>query len=137
MIAEYCGEGILQPMRMIREGDWKYVDVNGHEPLLFNLAEDPHERHNRSKASEASGIEQDLRDRLVYDWDGQTIRKQVVDDQQRRLMLNEALEKGQQCSWDYQPFTDASQQYVRRGFSTQKTKRLQRWPYVPDDPSEI
>jgi choline-sulfatase len=133
MLAEYLGEGILQPMRMIREGDWKYVDVNEHAPLLFNLAEDPHERHNRSGDSELSEIEQNLRSRLLSDWDGSALRQQIMADQQQRLMLNEALEKGEQVSWDYQPFTDASQQYVRRGFSTQKTKRLQRWPYVPDD----
>jgi len=133
VIAEYLGEGILQPMRMIRDGRWKYVDVHEHEPLLFDLVEDPREARNLSGAPEVAEVEDGLRDRLLHGWDGAAMRERVMADQQQRLMLLEALDQGVQFPWDYQPAVDASRQYVRRGFSTQKTKRLQRWPYVPDD----
>lgn len=47
-------------------------------------------------------------------------------------MLNDALNRGAAFPWDYEPRFDPSKLYVRREFSTQETKRRQRWPYVPN-----
>jgi len=132
MIAGYCGEGVVQPMRMIRDGDWKYVHVHQHGPLLFNLAEDPNELCNLAGAPEASEVETRLRQRLLDGYDGEALLRRILADQQRRRMLNDALNQGTAFPWDYEPRADPSRLYVRRGFSTQETKRRQRWPYLPD-----
>jgi choline-sulfatase len=39
---EYCGEGAIRPMRMLRAGKYKYVYVEGLPALLFDLERDPH-----------------------------------------------------------------------------------------------
>jgi choline-sulfatase len=46
----YVGEnGEAKPgsaMRLLRNREWKYVDIEGSEPLLFHIATDPEEKHN-------------------------------------------------------------------------------------------
>ena len=40
-VAEYLGEGTIEPVRMVRSGKMKYISVNGYPPQLFDLARDP------------------------------------------------------------------------------------------------
>ena len=46
MYAEYLGEGMIEPTRMVRKGQYKYITVNGYPPLLFDVAGDPDESTN-------------------------------------------------------------------------------------------
>ncbi|OPZ13843.1 MAG: Choline-sulfatase [candidate division BRC1 bacterium ADurb.BinA364] len=131
-ICEYCGEGVTAPMRMARQGDWKSVDVAGEAPLLFDLASDPNETRNLAQSPEAQALQARLRQAALNGWDGEAMRRRILADQQRRLFLYSAQLQGGAPAWDYQPYVDASRQYVREGFSTQETKRRERWPHVPD-----
>lgn len=52
LIGYYGYPGTPQFKVMVREGDWKYIFMaNGGREQLFNLAEDPHELHQRIKDS--------------------------------------------------------------------------------------
>ena len=44
VVAEYAAEAAIAPIVMIREGSYKYIHCEPDPPLLFDLAEDPHER---------------------------------------------------------------------------------------------
>ncbi|KAA8568985.1 hypothetical protein EYC84_007954 [Monilinia fructicola] len=46
VFAEYCGEGTISPMMMIRRGPWKYITCPADPDQLYNLAEDPKEVTN-------------------------------------------------------------------------------------------
>lgn len=130
---EYCGEGAVQPMRIVRRGSMKYVAVNGEEPLLFNLENDPNELHNLAGDASVAEEEASLAALAMEGWDGAELRERIIADQKQRLFLDSALQNGKEPEWDYQPFENASRQYVRRGRSTQGTKRLHRWPRLSEE----
>ena len=130
VFAEYCGEGTIEPVRIVRRDEWKYIDVNGESPQLFNLASDPNELDDVTGMSEVSSVEEDLRCVALAEWDGDALRKKIIDDQQLRLYLDRALQSGGETTWDYEVRDDAKSIYVRRGNSTQGAKRLRRWPLV-------
>ena len=46
VFAEYHGEGVHAPCFMVRQGDYKYIYVHGHEERLYDLRSDPGERVN-------------------------------------------------------------------------------------------
>ena len=123
-IAEYCGEGVCNAARMLRTGRYKYVCVEQHEPQLFDLAADPGETDNVSGKSELRQVEEHLQARVLEGWDGPTVEAQVRESQRQRRVILEALSKGEQTSWDYQPMVNAADQFVRRGHVTAKAKEL-------------
>ena len=131
VFAEYCGEGTVQPMRMIRRGNWKYVDVHSEAPLLFDLEDDPGEMHSLAGKTDVEAIERQLASRVLDGWDAADLRNRIIHDQHQRLFLDAALKRGAGDIWDHQPVEDARHLYVRRGKSTQETKQENRWPFVP------
>ncbi len=46
VFGEYCGEGTIAPVMMIRRGDWKYITCPADGDQLFNLRSDPMELFN-------------------------------------------------------------------------------------------
>jgi choline-sulfatase len=113
--AEYLAEGVFEPVFMLRDGRFKFITSDGDPPVLFDLAEDPKELRDLVQAgnssSELAAFQQEARAR----WDSHTIKATVIADQQNRQLVIEALGHGHSPAWDYQPVTDASQQWVRRG----------------------
>lgn len=58
VLAEYNAEGALEPIVMIRRGEYKYIHSPIDGPQLFNLANDPDELINLAYAPEhASRLE--------------------------------------------------------------------------------
>lgn len=112
-ICEYLGEGTIRPMLMLRKGNFKYIHIEDYDPILFDMNKDPYELCNLAGQTDMRNIEEEMRDTLLIGWDEVSMRQQVTRSQQARLMINEALKEGQKVSWDYQPFFDASKQYVR------------------------
>ena len=45
-MAEYLGEGTIEPIRMVRSGKMKCITVNGYPPQLYDLERDPEESTN-------------------------------------------------------------------------------------------
>ena len=73
-----------------------------HPPLLFDLLSDPLEKVDLSGRPELACDEQRLRQVLLKDWDGPTIRRSVLRSQQERLLVSRALLTGRPRSWDYE-----------------------------------
>lgn len=127
-VLEYCAEGVLQPMRMVRSGDYKYVVVNECEPLLFNMANDPNEIRNLSGLSAVSSIEAALRARACAGFDMDDMRSRILRSQRDRAFLNRAMAQGRRTSWDWTPPLNAADQYVRRNAQEETTDK--RYPFV-------
>jgi len=112
-VCEYCGEGVLRPMRALCRDRYKYVHVEGEKPLLFDLASDPRELTNLHGRVGLATWEAKLREEVLAGWDAGGLEQQVRASQRSRLLINEAMALGRPVSWDYQPPSDASKQYVR------------------------
>ena len=48
-------------------------------------------------------------------WDVPALTARIIQDQNRRRLIDRSHKIGRPPVWDYQPFTYASQQYVRAG----------------------
>jgi choline-sulfatase len=125
---EYMAEGTSQPIFMIRRGRHKYIACAGDPPQLFDLAADPLELNDLAGQPEHAALATAFAEEAALKWDSATIRRQVIDSQQRRLLIREALLQGRMRPWDYQPEADASQQYYRN---------LTDAPMLSDRPSRV
>ena len=87
VIGDYCGEGTIEPIRMVRRGDFKYIAVNGHAPQLYDLNKDPDETVNMAGRKEYAEVEKSLRTRAEKDWDAPALERQVMASQADRDFL--------------------------------------------------
>ncbi|MCL5744597.1 MAG: choline-sulfatase [Acidobacteria bacterium] len=99
--AEYMGEGAIEPVRMVRYKQYKYITVNNYGPQLFDLGKDPEETVNLAGTREYAEIEKDLRARVEKDWDGPALKKSVIASQQARQIVRSMKEHGQAPSWAF------------------------------------
>ena len=126
-LSEYYSEGVCQPMRMAVRDGLKYVYVHEEEAQLFDLKADPHETENRiGDPAYASRLEELMS--LVHDgWDPEALRARVLDSQQRRRVINEAMSLGRTEPYDVRPHFDVTRQYVRE-HDAAETSRRRRFP---------
>ncbi|WP_070990175.1 choline-sulfatase [Halofilum ochraceum] len=119
--SEYMGEGAAGPVLMVRRGPYKYVYSDGEAgqpadpPQLFDLDKDPDELENVAGRSDYREIENELADRVHKRWNPDDLRRRVLETQKRRRFIYNALSKGRTQSWDWEPRSDASDQYIRNG----------------------
>lgn len=113
VIMEYLGGGVRSPMLMIRKENMKYIFVLDQEPLLFDLDQDPHELNNLTGQKEWVQKQRELHKAAVGELDLSGLKEEIIRNQKDRLLIHRAQQIGDPVSWDYQPFFDASRQYVR------------------------
>ena len=117
VIAEYTGEGTINPLMMIRRGPWKYTTCPTDGPQLFNLEKDPLELNDlaRSLAKKTVLTPDDEKAKAVFEafeaeakerWDFDALTAQVLLSQRRRRVTWSALKVGRFDSWDYNPQDD-------------------------------
>jgi choline-sulfatase len=123
-ILEYCGEGVEEPMRMLRTGQYKYIYVHNNEPVFYDMQNDPLEQHNIAGTSAAEKTEAHMKKRLLQDWDPEKVKEEILNSQKTRKVLNAALHKGIEFSWDYDPPFDAAHSYVRHNSQTENLKAV-------------
>ena len=128
VVGEYLGEGAVAPILMIRRGDLKYVFCEADPPQLYDLATDPDELVNLAAqpahAGTVAAFDAEVRSR----WDPTHLRDEVVANQHARRTVDAALRIGRHTSWDHQPMTDASQQYMRNHLDLNEVERGRRIP---------
>ena len=79
---------------------------------------------------------------ILSRWNLDAMKQDIIVSQKRRHFIQQVLLKGNRASWDYQPYRDASKEFVRssKDTSTTMTKGLARFPYMepvpPDTPRE-
>ena len=87
VISEYCGHAAARPIRMIRQGHWKYVYYHGEPDELFDLTGDPEERRNLSGSAEHEETRHALRAALLDGWDPDAIATRVIEHQRERALI--------------------------------------------------
>jgi choline-sulfatase len=112
VFAEYHVEKVRAPCFMVRSGRWKYIYVDGHDARLFDLDADPGEWTDLSGRAELRTTEERLRSLILARFDPDAIAAAGAASVARRELVRRAMERNG-TSWDYQPFVDARQQYVR------------------------
>ncbi len=113
--AEYLSEGVTSPAFMLLRDGVKLLWNDVDPPVLFDLGVDPDEREDQA----ASDAYADRLDALQTEaralWDVGDLTQRIIADQNRRRLINQAHQIGSPPTWDFQPFEDAAQQYVRAG----------------------
>ncbi len=138
---ELLGEGAVAPLLMIRRGRYKYIYSQPDPQQLFDLEDDPNELHNLADRQEFQELRQDFQAELLQHWDKEALHKQVVDSQHRRRLVYRALRSGRHTPWDFQPYQDASQKYMRNHLDLGALERAARYPSPevppPDGPAVL
>lgn len=126
---EYLAEGAIAPMYMLRRGPWKFIHTPVDPDQLFNLHDDPEELDNLASRHPLAHV---MRKEVEAKFDIPRINGEVLQSQQARLMMFEALQRGGHFPWDFQPLRDASEQYTRNHMSVTDKDLKSRFPPAPD-----
>jgi choline-sulfatase len=129
-VGEYLAEGAIAPIVMIRRGAFKFIHSSPDPDQLFDLERDASERDNLARKPQYAEQVAEFRAEVAGRWDLAELDTKVRMSQSRRRVVNAALTKGAIRAWDFQPFRDASQQYVRNGIDLDDLEAMARFPRV-------
>ncbi len=135
-IGEYCAEMTPSPVFMIRRGRYKYIHCDPDPPQLYDLADDPRETKNLATDAALHEVAAAFAAEVAARWDSEALRRQVIATQKSRRALHAAMEAGAGADWDYNPPSDASQQYVRNHMDWTVAAARYRFPPVKDENNE-
>ncbi len=113
--AEFLAEGVFDPTFLLIKDRLKLFYSEIDPPLLFDLENDPDELINQAGNPEYAQVLGALLEEAREMWDAEQLKREIIADQNRRRLIQKAHQNGVPPKWDYQPFTDASEQYVRAG----------------------
>ncbi|MCL4543860.1 MAG: choline-sulfatase [Chloroflexi bacterium] len=130
-IAEYLGEGVCAPVRMLVQGNYKYVYVHGQPSQLYHLGSDPDERINLAGREDYAAVEQRMRQRVLTNWDPEAVHRDVLASQAERRAVLKALDTGVPAPWDFVTAGERGAHYVRRQ-NAQYTAAVERLPRVEE-----
>jgi choline-sulfatase len=138
---EMLGEGAVAPLLMIRRDRYKYIYSEPDPEQLFDLKNDPKELNNLADRPDFQGLRRDFHAELLQHWDKEALYQQVVASQHRRRLVYRALRSGRHTPWDFQPYRDASQKYMRNHLDLGVLERTARYPSSevpqPDEPAVL
>ncbi|PBP17953.1 choline-sulfatase [Diplocarpon rosae] len=138
VFAEYCGEGTIAPMMMIRRGPWKYITCPADPDQLYNLSSDPLEltnlavlppKHPLSTPSLAATLSAFVAEASAK-WDMPSITSAVLLSQKQRRLVWSALKTGAFTSWDHNPRDDGREKYIRSHMHLDDLELKARFPPV-------
>lgn len=125
-VGEYLAEGAIAPIVMIRRGRWKFIHSPADPDLLFDLVADPDELVDR--VASAAGVAAAFRAEVAARWDLVALDRAVRQSQRRRLLVAPALRQGRIRAWEFQPFVDAAEQYMRNHLKLDDLEAQSRFP---------
>jgi choline-sulfatase len=128
-IGEYLAEGAIAPLVMIRRGALKFIHSPPDPDQLYDLTADPGERDNLAVGRHADTAAS-FRDEVARRWRLDALDQEVRASQRRRRLVDAALSTGKIRAWDFQPFRDASRQYVRAAMDLDDIEAMARFPKV-------
>jgi choline-sulfatase len=129
-IAEYLAEMAADPVFMIRRGDMKYIHCDLDPPQLYDVISDPEERRNLADDPAYAEVAKSFADEVQSRWNINELRDKIHASQQSRLTLHAAMDAAPGTHWDYNPPSDASQQYVRNHIDWTVAATRYRYPPV-------
>lgn len=127
---EYFGEGAIAPVIMIRRGHYKFIHSPVDPDQLYDLANDPSELNNMIDEPAAVDILRKFRHEVATRWNLPKLHDQVISSQRRRRFQFAAQSAGVRHHWDYQPFKDASQRFMRNHIDLDALESMARFPKV-------
>ena len=125
---EMLGEGAIAPLVMIRRGRYKYVYSQPDPEQLFDLEANPNELQNLVGRPEHEAVRHAFHAEVMARWDLEALHEEIIASQQRRHLVHEALMSGRHTPWDFQPYQDASQKYMRNHLDLNVLERTARYP---------
>jgi len=137
--AEYCGEGTVAPLVMIKRGAWKYIFCPADGEQLFNLSYDASELRNLAspgvlkshpERAQVSALLDGFRRETAAKWDFDAITADVRKSQRMRRLVWGALKKGRFTSWDFNPVDDGREKYIRSHLPLDDLELRARFPAV-------
>jgi choline-sulfatase len=129
-ISEYLAEGAVAPIVMIRRGALKFIHSPSDPDQLYDLRRDPGERDNLACKADHADQVAEFRAEVARRWDLAALDTEVRESQRRRRLVEAALTKGAVRAWDFQPFRDASKQYMRNSMDLDDLEAMARFPRV-------
>ncbi len=112
---EYLSEGVIEPTFMMLQDRLKMLYSETDPVVLYDLESDPDEQTNLTANPDYAAAKQTLVEHGGEIWDAQALKRRIVTDQNRRRLVHRSHQIGRRPTWDYQPRSDASQQWVRAG----------------------
>jgi choline-sulfatase len=103
--SEIHSEGIHGPCFMIRKGRFKYIHVHARDEQLFDLEADPGEWNNLARDPALREVVEELRGRILRQFDPEAIDREVEASTRRRQLIREAMNRTQ-TRWDAAPQFD-------------------------------
>lgn len=128
VFSEYMGEGSVAPMLMIRDGDLKYIACPSDPDQLFDLKADPQELVNLAPDPLHTKTVASFAAMAADHWDTERVTQEVTASQRSRMLVRNALAKGEQTSWNFQPTTDATNRYMRNHLDLNDVESDNRYP---------
>jgi len=128
---EYLAEAAMAPIVMIRRGRFKFIHSPADPDQLYDLAHDPAERDNLADDPARAGLVADFRAEVGKRWNLAELDAGVRLSQRRRRLVDSALRKGRVHASDFQPFRDASRQYIRNSGDLNDIEAMARFPPAP------
>lgn len=125
---EMLFETTIAPVLMIRDHKYKYIYCQKDPEQLFDLTKDPNELNNLASHPEFQEIRASFYQQVMEKWNLEQLNQQVLASQKRRKVVDQALKKGRRTSWDFQPFDDASEKYMRSHMDLNVLERTARYP---------
>jgi len=101
---------------------------------LYDLENDPDEINNLAGQPEYEKVRETFYAQATKKWDTKALREQIVESQSRRKLVERSMRKGKYTPWDFQPFEDASEKYMRNHLDLNVLERKARFPSleIPD-----
>lgn len=127
VIGEYFGEGAIEPVFMIRRGQFKLIYSRADPVQFYDLDTDPEEEDNLAIKGTPPKECREWLDEIHDRYDQDRLRQSVLESQRRRRLIKKVMGR-QAVSWDYQPATDASNLYVRSGIPIYDLEKRSRFP---------
>lgn len=92
--SEYCTDAVPEwtggqavRQRMLREGDWKLHFYHGYPPMLFNLADDPHEQFNLATNPDCAQRLQQMSEAIHEHWHPDSIEQTMLCRRDRKNII--------------------------------------------------
>ncbi|NVK29585.1 MAG: choline-sulfatase [Gammaproteobacteria bacterium] len=125
--AEFAADGSTGPSRMVKQNQYKYMDLEGVDELLYDLDTDPDELTNLINHPEYQSIAEALRHEANAMWDREATDIAIRQSQQNRILVHRTT--GGDPTYVYGVQTDDHRRYVRNDGAAD-TKARARLPKV-------
>jgi len=129
-VGEYLAEGAIAPIVMIRRGPHKFIHSPADPDQLYDLDRDPDELVNLATDPASADVLARFRAEVDRRWDLARLHREVLSSQRRRRLIWETAGAGGGSAWDFQPFQDASRQYMRNTIDLDDLEASARFPPV-------